>query len=204
MKPRVREVIVVEGKYDRNTVSQVVDCTIVDTSGFSIFSDKEKIALLRRLAEKRGIIIMTDSDGAGFLIRGHLKGMINSGTVKHAYTPDIKGRERRKRQSSGDGLLGVEGMRPEVIVDSLRRAGATFEDECGGIAGSTPVTKADFFDLGLTGAAGSNAARAELCARLSLPSRMTANALLDVINALYSREDFLGLYGTKNGNTGEK
>ena len=198
MKRRVREIIVVEGRYDRNTVSQAVDCTIVETSGFGVFSDREKAALLRRLAEKRGLIILTDPDGAGFLIRGHLRGMLSGVPVKHAYVPEIHGRERRKAALSKDGLLGVEGMSPDVIIAALERAGATFEDEPDAASESTsrsmPITKADMFVLGLSGGAGSAEKRDELKTRLGLPSRLSSTALLDVLNALYTRDEFFDLF----------
>jgi ribonuclease M5 len=122
---KVMEVIVVEGRYDKSKVAQAVDATVIETSGFQILSDEEKLTMLRKLAEKRGLIILTDSDSAGFLIRGHLKGMLGTG-VKHAYIPDVKGREKRKRTPSSEGKLGVEGMSSEVIISALERAGATF------------------------------------------------------------------------------
>lgn len=121
---RIREVIVVEGRYDKNTVSQVVDATVVTLGGFAVFNDKEKLAFLRRLAEKRGLIILTDSDGAGFLLRNYLKGALPRDRVKQAYIPDVKGKERRKRRGGKEGKLGVEGMSPTVLLEALRRCGA--------------------------------------------------------------------------------
>ena len=131
MKQTVREVIVVEGRYDKNALSQVVDATIVTLGGFAVFNDREKLAFLRRLAEQRGLIVLTDSDGAGFVIRNYLKGALPRDRVKQAYIPDIRGKERRKRAPGKEGKLGVEGMRPEVLEAALRRAGATFLDETG-------------------------------------------------------------------------
>ena len=122
---RIREAIIVEGRYDKNTLAQVVDAPILETSGFGIFHDSQRLALLRRLAETRGIIVLTDSDGAGFVIRNYLRGAIDPTQVKHAYIPDVAGKERRKRTASKEGKLGVEGMRPEVLLEALRRAGAT-------------------------------------------------------------------------------
>ena len=149
---RIREAIVVEGRYDKNTLSQMVDTVIVETSGFGIFKDKERLALLRRLAEKRGLIVLTDPDGAGFVIRSHLKGSIPPEQVKHAYVPDVYGKERRKRRGGKEGKLGVEGMRPEVLEAALRRAGATFLDETGEAAPKRQaITKADLMALGLSG-----------------------------------------------------
>ena len=139
----IREAIVVEGRYDKNTLSQVVDTVILETAGFGVFHNTELTALLRRLAEKRGLIILTDSDGAGFVIRNHLKGVLPPAGVKHAYIPDIAGKERRKRRGGKEGKLGVEGMRPEVLEAALRRAGATFLDETGEAAPKSPaITKA--------------------------------------------------------------
>lgn len=129
MKKKIREVIVVEGRYDKNTLSQVVDAVIVETGGFSVFHNKEKIDYLRRLARERGLILMTDPDGAGFVIRNYLKGSIPPEQIKQAYVPDIRGKERRKQRPGKEGKLGVEGMRPEVLLEALRRAGATFEGD---------------------------------------------------------------------------
>ncbi len=194
MKKSVREIIVVEGRYDRNTVSQAVDCTVIETSGFGIFSDKEKISLIRKLAEKRGVIILTDPDGAGFLIRGHLRGMLDGADVKHAYVPEIHGRERRKSTYSKAELLGVEGMSPSVIIKALERAGATFLDSpVSDDSAAAPVTKTDLFDLGLTGGVGSAGKRKTLASSLELPTAISSNSLLDVINSLYTREEFFSL-----------
>ena len=190
---RVREVIVVEGRYDKNTVAQVVHGTIVETAGFGIFSDSEKVALLRKLAEKRGLIILTDSDRAGFFIRGRLRGMLKDVDVRHAYIPDVAGRERRKSSPSKDGKLGVEGMTPSVIIEALERAGATFEDETACSPPPRRITKADMFVTGLSGGQQSAARRRELAKSLELPERLSANGLLDVLNALYTREEFLEL-----------
>ncbi len=192
---KVKEVIVVEGRYDKNTLSQVVDAAIIETAGFGIFSDREKIELLRRLADKRGIIIMTDSDGAGFLIRNYLKGAISGNGVKHAYIPDIEGRERRKRTAAKEGKLGVEGMEPDVLIDALRRAGATIDD-AEPAKESDRITKADMFALGLSGKTGAAELRKALKARLGLPDKLSADALLDVLNALYSPEELSALLRT--------
>ena len=192
-KPRIREAIVVEGRYDKNTLSQVVDALIVETGGFGVFRDGEKLALLRRLAQARGLVVLTDSDGAGFVIRNYLKGAIDPALVKHAYIPDRAGKERRKRAPGKEGKLGVEGMRPEVLLDALRRAGATFLDaDTPGDAGA-PWTKADLFALGLTGRTDSAARRARLLERLDLPGHLSTNALLDILPALTTREELEGL-----------
>lgn len=184
----VKEVIVVEGRYDKDTLSQVFDAVIVETSGFGVFKDREKLALLRRLAEARGLVILTDSDGAGLVIRNFLKGSIDPALVKMAYVPEIAGKERRKPRPSKEGVLGVEGMSPETLIEALRRAGATL----GGQAPthrSGDITKATLYELGLSGGPGSAKKRRELLRRLCLPEKLGANALLDVLNALYDAEE---------------
>lgn len=191
-KPRIKEVIVVEGRYDKNTLSQAVDAAIVEIGGFGVFHDRELVALLRRLVETRGVVIFTDPDGAGFVIRNRLKGALPKQGVKHAYAPDVYGREKRKRKGGKEGKLGVEGMRPDVLLDALRRAGATFEGETAAARGE-PLTKADMLDAGLVGD-GSAARRAALIKELSLPERLSANALLDVLNLLFTRAEFLKKY----------
>ncbi len=186
---KVKEVIVCEGRYDKDTLSQVFDAVIIETGGFGVFNDREKLALLRRLAEARGLVILTDSDGAGFQIRGYLKGAIDPKLVKHAYIPDIPGRERRKKTASKAGTLGVEGMRPEVLVEALRRAGATFEgaESSGGEA--EELSAADMYALGLSGRPGSAALRAALLAELGLPGKLQGASLRGVLSALYTREE---------------
>ena len=180
---RIKEAIVVEGRYDKNALSQVVDAVILETSGFGVFKDAERLALLRRLAEQQGLIVLTDSDGAGFVIRNYLKGAIPPGRVKHAYIPDIYGKERRKRAPGREGKLGVEGMKPEVLLQALLRAGATVEGEEPTPRGQ--LTPADLFTLGLTGP-NSAERRAALLRKLALPEHMSAKALLTVLNALYT------------------
>lgn len=184
----VKEVIVVEGRYDKNTLSQIFDAVIVETSGFGVFNDKEKLALLRRLAEARGLVVLTDSDGAGFVIRNFLKGAIDPALIKHAYIPDIQGRERRKSAPSKEGKLGVEGMSAQVLIDALRRAGATLGDEAP-THRSGGISKATLYELGLSGCADSAKRRSALLKRLGLPEHLGANALLDVLNALYTAEE---------------
>lgn len=187
-KPRIEEVIVVEGRYDRNMLLQVVDATVVETGGFSVFNDREKLAFLRKLAQKRGLILLTDSDGAGFVIRNYLKGAIPTEQVKQAYIPDIPGKERRKRKAGKEGKLGVEGMAPEILLQALRRGGATFAGEAAPSA-AVPITKADLLDRGLIGP-GSTQKRQQLLKNLELPEHLTPNALLETLNLLMSREEF--------------
>ena len=188
-KPRIDEVIAVEGRYDKNTLSQVVDATIVELGGFGVFNDRQLLSLLRRLAAARGLVIFTDPDGAGFVIRNHLKGAITQGRVLHAYVPDVAGKEKRKRVGGKEGKLGVEGMTPEVLLAALRRAGVTFLGE-EAAEREEPINKSDLLDLGLIGE-GSTQRRAALIRKLELPSHLSANALLDVLNLMFSREEFL-------------
>lgn len=184
----VREVIVVEGRYDVNTLSQIVDATIVETGGFGIFKDKDKQEMLRSLAQRRGIIIFTDSDGAGFVIRNFIKGIVDPQYIKNAYIPDIEGKERRKASPSKEGKLGVEGMSPDIIIKSLKAAGATIDDNA-----SSPkyeaITKAQLYSLGLVGREGSAEKRRLLQRSLALPEHLSSNALLKVLNIISSREE---------------
>ena len=188
----IREVIVVEGRYDKNALSQVVDAVIIETSGFGIFNDAEKRKLLQTMVEARGLIVLTDSDGAGFVIRNYIKGCVDPKLVKHAYIPDIYGKERRKSAPSREGKLGVEGMKPQVLLDALIRAGATFDDEENKKT-APRISKADMYARGLSGREGSAEKRAQLIKQLGLPERLTADGLLDVLNATMSREEFLSI-----------
>lgn len=188
---KIKEAIVVEGRYDKNTLSQLVDTMIIETKGFGIFKDNERLSLLRRLARERGLVVLTDSDGAGFVIRNFLKGAIPPQQVKHAYIPDLFGRERRKRQPGKEGKLGVEGMRPQVLEEALRRAGVTFLDqEPGEQTPRHPITKADLFSAGLSGGPDSASRRQALLRRLDLPEHMTANAMLEALNVFCTYEEF--------------
>lgn len=203
---KIKEAIVVEGRYDKNTLSQLVDALIIPTDGFGIFKDGEKKKLLRKIAESRGLILLTDSDGAGFVIRNHLKGVIPKDQLKQAYIPDIYGKERRKAKPGKEGKLGVEGMRPEVLEEVLRRAGATILEE----EGSAPlerrqITKADLFQDGLTGMPDSAVRREKLKQTLDLPQRLTTNGLLDVLNTLFDYEQYETAVAAldRNSSTGE-
>ena len=186
---RIREAVVVEGRYDKAALSGVVDTLILETAGFGVFKDGERLALLRRLAARRGLIVLTDSDGAGFVIRNYLKGAIPKDQLKHAYIPDVFGKERRKRAPGKEGKLGVEGMPPDVLRNAILRAGATVLD---GDAPDRPqgdLTPADLFALGLSGTPNAAARRAELLGRLDLPQHMSAKALLSALNALYTPDE---------------
>ncbi len=184
---KVKEAILVEGRYDKNTLSQIVDAPIFETAGFGIFKDKAQMDMLRRVAEKRGLIVFTDSDGAGFVIRNHVKSAISGQYLKHAYIPDIYGKERRKAAPGKEGKLGVEGMTRDVILECLRRAGATFED--GAMEPTNQITKQDLMELGLSGGADAAAKRARLLKKCGLPERMSANAMLQALNMLYTLDE---------------
>lgn len=186
-KIRIKEAILVEGRYDKNTLSQIVDAPILESSGFGIFKDKAQLALLRQVAQTRGLIVLTDSDGAGFLIRSHIKSAIPSGYLKQAYIPDIFGKERRKAAPGKEGKLGVEGMPREILLDALRKAGATIEDQASQPVGQ--ITKQDMMELGLSGGPNAGEKRLALVKKLGLPERISPNALLQALNLLYTKEE---------------
>ena len=190
---KLRQAIVVEGRYDKNALCQLVDAPVIETHGFGVMKDRRLLGFLRQVAAARGLIILTDSDGAGFVIRNFLKGALPPEQVLHAYIHDVPGKERRKRAPSREGKLGVEGMPPEVLLEALRRAGATIEGEDAPLPGAR-ITKADLYAAGLTGGPDSRAARQRLLAQLDLPERLSTNALLEVLNALMTREAFQNLY----------
>lgn len=187
---KLREVIVVEGRYDKNKIKQIFDAPVIETGGFAIFSDREKLRFIRRMAEKRGILVLTDSDGSGFAIRNFLKGSINNANIKHAYIPDIYGKEKRKTSPSHEGKLGVEGVSDDVIIDAVKRAGVLPIDEAEQTS-DIKVTKADLFDAGLYGQENSAIKRRRLFHMLSLPERLSANAFLELSNCVISTDEFL-------------
>lgn len=190
---KIREVIVVEGRYDQNTLRQVVDATVFPVNGFAVFKDREKVALLRRLSEQRGLILLTDSDGAGFVIRNYLKGVLPKEHVKQAYIPDLYGKEHRKRKAGKEGKLGVEGMRPDVLLTALERAGATFEDEQAVQSERESLTRADLLDLGLMGRPDSGEKRRALLKKLELPEHLSTSAMLQVLAMLYDKRALIQL-----------
>lgn len=197
---KIQEAIVVEGRYDKNTLSQIVDAPILETSGFGIMKDKAQLALLRRVAAARGLIVFTDSDGAGFVIRNYLKGVIPANQLKHAYIPDIYGKERRKSAPGKEGKLGVEGMTPEVILEALRRSGATISGETRKAPQS--ITKQDLMELGLSGGKNSSEKRLRLLKKLDFPAHMSSNAMLQALNLLYTLPELKELAAaleTENG-----
>lgn len=183
----VKEAVVVEGKYDKITLENVIDAVIIPVGGFSIFKDKERCELLRVLSQKEGIIVLTDSDSAGQMIRSHLKKVCTGGKVTHVYVPTLRGKEKRKRQAGKEGLLGVEGMSEDVLLEAFRQSGVladSIEKK------RTPVTKMQLYGMGLSGGVNSRQEREELCAHLRLPTKISANAFLDMMNALYGLEEF--------------
>ena len=183
----IREAIVVEGRYDQNTLRQVVDAPVFRTDGFGIFKNREQLALLRSIAEKRGLIVLTDSDGAGFVIRNHIKSVIPAKYLKHAYIPDISGKEKRKASPGKEGKLGVEGMPKDILLGALRAAGATIEGEVS--EHTHGITKQDMVALGLSGSAQAAQRRAVLQKECGLPEHMSANALLQALDLIYSRSE---------------
>lgn len=189
-KLKLRQAIVVEGKYDQNTLRQIVDTAIFTTNGFADMKDPALLRLLRQAAQTTGLVILTDSDGAGFLIRNTLKSALPETGVLHAYIPDLPGKEKRKAAPGKEGLLGVEGMTPEILLKALRNAGAEFADGSTPPPAREPITKQDLFALGLSGGPESAKKRAALLKALNLPAHMSANALLQALNVLFSREEF--------------
>lgn len=197
---KIKEAIVVEGRYDKNTLSQIVDATIFETNGFGIFKDKHRMCMLRRVAEKWGLIVFTDSDGAGFVIRNHIKSAIPAQYLKHAYIPNIYGKERRKAAPGKEGKLGVEGMTRDVILEALRRGGATMDGECTGTM--EQITKQDLMELGLSGRADSASRRVALLKKLDFPEHMSANAMLQALNLLYSLEELTAIVNNMENDNG--
>ena len=192
---KIKQAIVVEGRYDKNTLSQVVDAPVFQTDGFAIMHDKQQLDLLRKVAQKRGLIVFTDSDGAGFVIRNKLKSAIPGQYLLHAYIPDIYGKERRKAAPGKEGKLGVEGMTPQVLIDCLVRAGATVEGEAP-ISREQEITKMDMVYTGLSGSPNSSEKRKKLIKRLEFPEHMSSNALLQALNMLYTKDEFYRLTDT--------
>ncbi len=190
---KIKQAIVVEGKYDQNTLSQLVDTTIFQTRGFGVMHDRALLALLRKAARTTGLIIFTDSDGAGFVIRNFLKGALPKQGVLHAYIPDIPGKEKRKRAPGKEGLLGVEGMTKEILLEALQSAGADLDGEAARTPGDA-ITKFDLYTAGLSGRPDSASKRAAFLKQLRFPAHMSANALLSALNLLYTREEFLSLF----------
>lgn len=187
---KIKQSVIVEGKYDKIRLSNIVDAVIVPVNGFSVYKDRETAELIRMLARTTGIVILTDSDSAGFQIRNKIKELARDGEVIHVYIPDIKGKERRKREPSKQGLLGVEGIDDETLLEAFQKAGVMAQKS---EAPKEPITKADLLDMGLIGAENSAQRRAELQRKLGLPERLSANMMLEILNVMYSREEFLDI-----------
>ena len=187
---KIKEAVIVEGKYDKIKLSSLIDGRIIETGGFQIFSDREKIELLRRLADTRGLLILTDSDSAGFLIRNHIQSCIPKEKIRHAYIPDLYGKEKRKLHPSKEGKLGVEGIDPEILLESIRRSGASAIEEAGSSEEKRKITKLDLYEDGFSGGADSSKKRQVLLRELGLPERLTAKALVPVLNSLVNYEEY--------------
>ena len=184
-KIKIKEAIVVEGKYDKIKLSRLFDTLIIATNGFDIYKNKSKLNMLKQVAENCGVIILTDSDSAGFRIRNHIRSCLGDIPVKNAYIPEIEGKEKRKEAPSKEGFLGEEGIDDEIIINAVMSQTSQIEDN------SEKITKTDFFELGLTGGAASGQKRAKLCKKLGLPVKISSNQLISVLNNLYKKEDFV-------------
>jgi len=185
------QVIVVEGKYDKIKLESIIDATIIVTNGYGIFKDKEKLELIRFYARNNGIIVLTDSDGAGFKIRGFLKGSVPEGSVKHVYIPDVFGKEKRKEKPSCEGKLGVEGIKKDLIIEAFRKAGISFTDDGDEIkTEKNPVTRTDIYEAGLTGMPDSTERRRKFLRKLGLPERLSTTGMLEAVNTMMSSEEF--------------
>lgn len=188
---RIRQAVIVEGKYDKIRLSNIVDAVIIPTNGFTIYKDKETAELIRTFAKTTGIVILTDSDSAGFQIRSRIREIARGGEVINVYIPDIAGKERRKREASKEGLLGVEGIDDKLLLEAFAKAGVLCEDDSDRQPKTAPITKADLLDMGLVGSDGAAARREELQSKLGLPKRLSANMLLEILNVMYTREEFI-------------
>lgn len=186
---KLDQVIVVEGKYDKIKVGQIFDTEIITTDGFGIFKNDKKLEYMRRVAQKRGIIILTDSDGAGLVIRNHLKSVLNDENIYYAYIPQLEGKERRKAHPGKEGLLGVEGVKDDVIIKAVMSCGIKPAQE----EQKERLTKGDMFDLGLSGGQGSAEKRKRLAKSLDLPDNISANSLLDALNILCTKDEIIKL-----------
>ncbi len=186
---KIQEAVIVEGKYDKIKLSNFIDGLIITTDGFGIFKNKEKQALIRHLADTRGILIMTDSDGAGFVIRNFLKGVVPQNKIKHAYIPDIQGKEKRKDKPSKEGTLGVEGIPEDILCNAISRSGAHCQLTEGRAKAPQEITKADLFEYGLTGGENSSQMRDKLKKELKLPHNLTSNSLLAILNCIMTKEE---------------
>ncbi len=189
-KLKIKEAVIVEGKYDKIKLSSLIDGLIIETHGFQIFRDKKQLSFLRKMANTRGLLVLTDSDGAGFQIRHYLTGAIDPSKIKHAYIPDILGKERRKEKPSSEGKLGVEGLPVEILREAILRAGVSCGEETRAVS-SHPITKLDLFEAGLTGRDDSAARRRRFLASVGLPEHLSANSMVPVLNSMMNYEEFM-------------
>lgn len=187
---KVKETIIVEGVYDKIKLSRFIDAVIITTGGFRVFADERILKSIKELANTTGVVILTDSDSAGFKIRNYIKQALPKDKVKHAYVPDIHGKEKRKREAGKEGLLGVEGIKDEIILDALKKAGCTIDGNADSPKSGRELTKADFYKAGLAGGAGSKEKRNAVAASLGIPMKISANMLLDILNRLLNYEEF--------------
>lgn len=185
---KLKQTVIVEGKYDKITLENIIDANILTTDGFAVFKDEKKRDLIRKIAQKNGIVIMTDSDSAGNVIRAHIKNICKDCKIANVYIPQLKGKEKRKKECSKEGTLGVEGMTKNTIIEALERSGILAQDQEG--AGKK-ITKTDFFNIGISGAKNSSALRKSLAVFLHLPDNLSSSAFLDAVNAMYGYDEFL-------------
>lgn len=199
---KVSQAVVVEGKYDKIKLSSIIDGVIIVTNGYGIFKDREKLDLIRYYAEKTGIIILTDSDRAGFRIRGYLKGAVRTGKITNVYIPDVFGKEKRKEKPSSEGKLGVEGIKKQLIIDAFEKAGINFE----GVSPKDPgelINTADLFELGLTGRADSSERRRDLLVHLGLPRNLSVSGMTEILNTMMSRDELVRVMENEMQGKGE-
>ncbi|MBP1559659.1 MAG: DUF4093 domain-containing protein [Oscillospiraceae bacterium] len=196
----IDQAVIVEGKYDKIKLSSIIDAVIIPTNGFKVFKDKETLKVIRYFAEKTGIIILTDSDAAGFKIRSFLKGAVKNGKITNVYIPDIFGKEKRKAAPSKEGKLGVEGIEKDIILEAFRKAGIQAEDKSGD---RDPITRIDLYELGFSGGSNSSALRKKLLAELDLPELLTTTGMLDILNTLMDRSEFYALAEKIHGGEGK-
>ncbi len=188
---KIKEAVIVEGKYDKIKLSSIIDAPIIQTNGFRIFKDREKLNLISRVAETRGILILTDSDSAGFVIRNFLKGTVAPDLIKQAYIPPVKGKEKRKEQFSKECLLGVEGLDEQILLSAIRRSGATVIGDEPKKTAVGEITKQDLYEFGLSGGRNSARLRGELLKSLNMPEYLTTNAMLEMLNCLFTKEELI-------------
>lgn len=187
-KLELKEAVIVEGRYDKIKLSGIISTPVIDTGGFRVFKDKEKQQLIRQIAKKRGILVMTDVDSAGFVIRNFLRGIVPEDRIKHAYIPTVAGKESRKDEPSKEGILGVEGIDKDRLIDSIKKSGATIIGEDRSSDGE--ITKADFYEYGLVGREESALVRKRILKDLGLPEYLTTNAMISALNCLFTKEEF--------------